>query len=95
MAIAQNPREANLFMLLGVSLCNLKDYVNAEKAYVQSLSLAKDGNCYINYALLMLKKKDYARAKEILNEAYQLDSGSTLNLDKETISRMITLTTLQ
>ena len=43
--------------------------------------MLKDGNTYINYALLMIKKKDFVRAKDILNEAYQLDT-STPNLNR-------------
>jgi len=33
MAISLNPRDSELFMFLGVSLSQLRDFTNAEKAY--------------------------------------------------------------
>lgn len=63
LAISLNPKDAELFMLLGVSLSQLRDFTNAESAYRQSLDIIRDGNCYINYAIMLMRKRDYLRAK--------------------------------
>lgn len=79
-------------MLLGVSLSQLRDFINAEKAYQESLNLVRDGHCYINYAIMLIRKRDYTRARSLLQEAFETNS---VNPNLETISKMISLVDLK
>ena len=63
LAISLSSKDSELFMLLGISLSQLRDFTNAEKAYQESLNIMRDGHCYINYAIMLIKKREYLRAK--------------------------------